>query len=131
MNRKALEKFCMALPGTTKDIKWGNDLVFSVGEKMYCATAATGPETGFGFKVSEPLFEVITKKKGITPAAYAARYHWVHVEPGALKPKELESLIRDSYRLVAAKLSKKKQRELGLLEEERAAPKKRTAKRSR
>jgi predicted DNA-binding protein (MmcQ/YjbR family) len=115
MNRKALEKFCMALPGTTKDIKWGADLVFSVGDKMYCVTAAEGNDHGLSFKVSEPLFDVMTKKKGITPAAYAARYHWISVEKDALRQKELESLIKDSYRLVASKLSKKKQKELGLL----------------
>ena len=37
MNLESLREFCLSLPGATADIKWGQDLVFSVGKKMFCA----------------------------------------------------------------------------------------------
>jgi predicted DNA-binding protein (MmcQ/YjbR family) len=38
MNIEQLRKFCLSFPGATEDIKWGADLCFCVGEKMFCVT---------------------------------------------------------------------------------------------
>ena len=35
MNIETLRKICSSLPAVTEDIKWGNDLVFTVGDKMF------------------------------------------------------------------------------------------------
>ena len=35
MNIEQLRKFCLSFPGATEDIKWGNDLCFCVGKKMF------------------------------------------------------------------------------------------------
>ena len=35
MNIDTVRTICRALPGVTEDIKWGSDLVFSVGGKMF------------------------------------------------------------------------------------------------
>jgi len=35
MNLDALRKHCATLPGVTRDIKWGADEAYSVGEKMF------------------------------------------------------------------------------------------------
>jgi predicted DNA-binding protein (MmcQ/YjbR family) len=42
MNIEELREFCMALPGVTEDVKWGNDLCFSVGKKMFTVTSVDG-----------------------------------------------------------------------------------------
>ena len=35
MNIEEIQNLCKQLPGVTEDIKWGNDLCFSVGGKMF------------------------------------------------------------------------------------------------
>lgn len=109
--RSNLLALCRALPHATEDVKWGHDLVFSVGAKMFVAFANDGKDATFGCKVPEEDFAAITSIEGIVPAKYAARYHWVSVEdPKVLPEREALALIRGSYTLVKAGLSRKLQR---------------------
>jgi predicted DNA-binding protein (MmcQ/YjbR family) len=55
MNAAGLEKLCLSLKGTTTDVKWGADLCYSVGEKMYCVTGLEGPFSA-SFKTTAELF---------------------------------------------------------------------------
>ncbi len=106
--------FCRDLPGATEDIKWGKDLVFSVGEKMF-AVFDTEDDTKVCFKATPAMFSTLTGKKGIVSAPYVGRYNWVLVEDLAVLPREmLEDLILESCRLVAAKLPAKLRKSLGL-----------------
>ena len=58
----------------------------------------------------------MTDQPGIVPSPYLARAHWISVvEPQRFATRELEGLVRDSYALVRAKLTKKLQKELGPL----------------
>ena len=104
---------CRALPATTEDVKWGNDLVFSVGEKMY---AAMGLENGgLGFKCTPERFEELTQRPGIVPAPYLARAHWISIkDASALSDAELTELLTEAHRTIAAKLPKRLQKELGI-----------------
>ena len=109
--RSTLLALCRSLPHATEDIKWGNDLVFSIGAKMFAAFQNDGKDATFGCKVPEEDFASITSIEGITPAKYAARYHWVSVDdPKVLPEKEALALLRGSYALVKAGLSAKLQR---------------------
>ena len=109
-----LQNICLALPGVTEDIKWGHDLCFSVGEKMFCVTSLE-PPFSFSFKVRPEEFEELSARDGFVPAPYMARAQWVMVtDPDKLRKKEWEQYIRQSYELVLAKLTKKKRQELGL-----------------
>jgi predicted DNA-binding protein (MmcQ/YjbR family) len=117
MSARQLEAFCGAWPGVTRDVKWGADLVFSVGGKMFVVTPADGSEGGrLSFKVDDARFLELTDQPGIAPSRYLARAHWVSVtEPGRYTTRELQALIRDSYALVRAKLTKKMQATLAPL----------------
>lgn len=111
MDADTLRAWVGSWPGVTDDIKWGNDLVFSVGAKMFCATDVTGTG-GLGFKVDAERFLELTDRPGFAPAKYLARAHWVDVaKPDALPAEELRALLRRSYELVRAKLTKTQQRE--------------------
>lgn len=106
MNIEQLREFCLSLPHTTEDVKWGNDLCFSVGAKMFAVTGvdSTG---GISFKCTPEKFAELTEIEGIIPAHYVARYHWVTVKDAdALTNRELKDLIRNSYDLVFQKLPK-------------------------
>ena len=114
MKEIALRQRVCAWPGVTEDVKWGADLVFSVGGKMFCVYCLEGPEAGrMSFKVPGGRFLELTERPGFVPAPYLARAHWVLVEkPGKLRANELGAFVRGSYELVRAKLPKKTQREL-------------------
>lgn len=112
MNATALRKLTVPWPGVEVDIKWGNDLVFSVGGKMFCACAADD-SSGISFKVEPERFLELTDRAGIVPAPYLAHAHWVMLtERKALPQAELKGLIRRAYELVRAKLPKRRQLEL-------------------
>ena len=106
--------FCRSLPGATEDVKWGNDLVFSVGGKMFVAFGLPDREP-IGFKVDPIAFGTMVQKEGIRPAPYLSHHSWVSVASRDVLPdEELMELIRQSYLLVAEKLSKKMRTQLGL-----------------
>ena len=98
----------MALPGVTEDVKWGNDLCFSVGGKMFTVTAADSSDGGVSLKTTPERFAELTERQGITPAHYVARYHWITIEDlKAVTAAELKDLIRASYQMVFDKLPAK------------------------
>jgi predicted DNA-binding protein (MmcQ/YjbR family) len=96
MSVEAVRRICRALPAVTEDIKWGSDLVFSVGGKM--------------FKCTPEMFAELTERDGIIPAPYLARAMWVRERSAGevLERRELTDLIKTSYELVVATLPKSK-----------------------
>ena len=61
MNARALQDYCRSLPGATEDIKWGADLVFSVGGKMFAGFHADGG-LPLGFPCSDEDFDALTAR---------------------------------------------------------------------
>jgi predicted DNA-binding protein (MmcQ/YjbR family) len=113
MNLNKAKAVCRSLPGATEDIKWETNLVFSVGEKMFAVTGADGSERGISFKVDDDRFLELTDRPGIIPAPYLARAKWVYIEnPKAISDTEAAQLLKRSYQLVFARLTKKLQREI-------------------
>ena len=105
MNIEKLREICLSLPGVTEDVKWGNDLCFSVGSKMFAVTGVDDGSGGVSVKTTPERFAELTERSGIRPAHYVARYHWITVEdPAAATSDEMEQLIRESYQLVFDKL---------------------------
>ncbi len=105
--------FCRGLPGVTEDVKWGDNLVFSV-VKMF-AVFDLPDRQRLSFKVEPLVFDTLTGQDGIIPAPYLARASWVCVtDRGRLPQEALEDFLEESHRLVASKLPKKKRVELGL-----------------
>ena len=112
-----LKTLCGHWPGVTRDTKWGIDMVFSVGGKMFAVMPSDGSEGGrLSFKVADDRFLELTDQPGIIPAPYLARAHWISItEPQRFATTELETFILDAYTLIRAKLTKKLQAELGPL----------------
>ncbi len=114
MDFEAAKALCRTFPGCTEDVKWDCNAVFSVGERMFAVTNTETPANGMSFKVDDERFLELTDRPGIIPAPYLARAKWVYVEKAsALSDKEAHELLRRSYELVFAKLTKKLQREIG------------------
>ena len=109
MDIEWLRAACLSLPGTSEDIKWGNDLCFLVAEKMFCVTNFE-PPLHVSFKVSDEEFEELSQRDGFIPAPYMARAKWVMVQQmSKLSKSEWKKYIQQSYDLVKAKLPKKTQ----------------------
>ena len=104
----------MSLPHTTEQVQWGHDLVFKIGGKMFAAGPLEGPfDCCLSFKCTPEDFAELCEREGIIPAPYMARAQWVALErDDALAAAEIKKLLRRSYDLVFAKLSKKQQTEL-------------------
>jgi predicted DNA-binding protein (MmcQ/YjbR family) len=114
MNTEIVRTICLQLPAVTEEIKWGADLVFTIGGKMFCVTSFDEPFKA-SFKVPEEQFEELCQREGFIPAPYLARAKWVQVTNNAyLSKKEWESFLRESYERVKAKLTKKQKTELGI-----------------
>lgn len=109
-----LIEFCRSLQGATEDVKWGSDLVFSVGGKMFAGFQMPAGQP-VGFKVDPLAFSSLVEQDGIEPAPYMARHHWVSVPDTERLPlAALKEFLAESHRLVAAKLPKKTRAALGL-----------------
>jgi predicted DNA-binding protein (MmcQ/YjbR family) len=108
MDVDSLRKLCLAFPGVTEQIQWGNDLLFKIGGKMFAVTPLEPARVCLSFKASPENFADLTERPSIIPAPYLARAQWVALETrDALPRDELARLLRDSYDLVSAKLPKR------------------------
>jgi predicted DNA-binding protein (MmcQ/YjbR family) len=97
----------MSLPGVHEGIKWEHDLCYMVAEKMFCVTGLE-ENAAVSLKVGDDEFEELCEREGIGPAPYLARNKWIMIEKrSALKPKEWEHYVRQSYELIKSKLPKK------------------------
>lgn len=106
MNIEQLRHLCLSFPNATEDVKWGNDLCFLIGQKMFCATSIDADQ-GASFKVRDDEFEAMTHRDGIIPAPYLARAKWVYVIGFEwLTDDEWAHFLRQSYELVKGKLPK-------------------------
>lgn len=113
MNVEAAKQVCRSLPGCAEDIKWGNNLVFTVGARMFAITSVEQPAQAMSFKVEDHRFLELTDRPGIVAAPYLARARWVQVQLAAkLSDSEAAALVRRSYELVFAKLTRKVQNEI-------------------
>ena len=107
MDIETIRNICKDLPHVTEDIKWGDDLCFMIGEKMFCVSNLN-PPLKISFKVTDEEFAELSNSPGVIPAPYVARYKWILVEDmSRFTNKEWACYITQSYNLVKAKLPKK------------------------
>ena len=111
--------FGASLPATTHVVQWGGAHVWKVGGKVFAIGGwDDGDEPHITFKVSTIAFEMLQEQPGLRPAPYLAPrgMKWIqHYKQPGLDDDELRDYIRESHRSVAAGLTKKKKRELGLV----------------
>ena len=114
MDHESVRAYCLSFPHVTEEVLWGNDLVFKIGGKMFAVIGLdAASDHCMSFKCTPEKFAALIERKGIVPAPYVARYHWVALEGfNALSEKELKALLRNSYQLVFEKLPKKLKTEL-------------------
>jgi predicted DNA-binding protein (MmcQ/YjbR family) len=113
MTIEEIQVHCKTLPGVTEDIKWGNDLCFNVGGKMFLVLGLDQSPTTASFKVSDEQFEELSERAGFKPAPYMAKHKWVYINDiNLISSKEWKAFIKQAYELVKQKLPKKVQEQL-------------------
>jgi predicted DNA-binding protein (MmcQ/YjbR family) len=111
MTLQRIREICLALPGATEQIQWGNDLVFKVGGKMFCVACTEPvepPKVAMSFKCDDERFAELVEQEGVIPAPYLARAKWVALQQfDTLDASQLQPLIVRAFEIVRAKLPKK------------------------
>ena len=109
MDLDSVRAFCTGLLHATEDVKWGHDLCFLIGGKMFAVTCLDATvDHRLAFKCSPEKFADLIEIAGIIPAPYMARNNWVMMQRfDVLRDTEIRSLIRESYEIVLAKLPKR------------------------
>jgi predicted DNA-binding protein (MmcQ/YjbR family) len=108
MNIDSIRAFCLSLPHATENMQW-DSLLFRVAGKIF-AFVPLEPDSVMGRVVLKSTPErgaELLEIEGINRAPYF-RHDWISLERfDVLRDDEIRELIRQSYDLVYAKLSKK------------------------
>ena len=122
MTYDEFNRFCKSLKATAYICQWGGSHVWKVGGKVF-AIGGWENEAGpaISFKTTEADFSFMQDEAGCRGAPYMASrgMKWIQVyDMNGFENAELEAYLRHSHRLVSKGLTKKIQRELGLLDVE-------------
>lgn len=102
MNVDAIREFCLAFPGSSEKLQWGDALCFKVKGKMFAVLGLDNLR--LSFKCTPETFAELIEREDIHPSPYVGRYKWVKLDRlDAVRRDELQKLIRQSYEMVAAK----------------------------
>ena len=113
MDMEALRRYCMQFPHATENVQWGSDLVFKVDGKMFAVAPLEVAPVRLSFKCTPENFAELCELPDIIPAPYMARAQWVALKSlNAVTDGELRQLLEESYRLVWARLPKRRREEL-------------------
>lgn len=109
MNIEDFRDYCLAKPGATEEMPFGEDtLVFKVSGKMFALCSLSEYEKGIALKC-DPEHAVLLREQytQVLPGYHMSKKHWNTVLPEAGLPLAfIQSLIDQSYTLVVAKLPK-------------------------
>jgi len=107
MNIDGIREYCLQFPEATENMQWGDDLCFKIRGKIFAIVSLTSVPQKLCFKCTPESFAELIEREDIHPAPYVGRYKWVMLDRlDALRNHELEDLISQSYRMVAAKAGK-------------------------
>ena len=108
MNIEEIRDYCLAKPGVTEDMPFGEDtLVFRVGEKLFLLTSLSQGES-FNVKCDpERAIELREQHTEVQPGYHMNKKHWntVHTN-GNLSRRQIFDMIDHSYDLVLKSLPK-------------------------
>lgn len=128
MDYEAFNQFCSTLTATTHSVQWGGAQVWKVGGKVFAIGGwskvgaddkSQDKKPAFTFKTSDLDYQLLADTPGFRPAPYLASRGMKWIQQLDVDTEDardqLIHYLTESHRIVASGLSKKKQRELGLL----------------
>ena len=113
MNIDLLRAYCLSLPQAAEKIQWENDLLFTIGGKIFAVTPLEPAPFVLTFKPDPEHRLELLEIEGVEPAPYLARAGWVSVRTwDVFRDSEWRDLAAESYRMIVSKLPKKLQGQL-------------------
>ena len=98
-----LRRICLGLPEVRETVKWGHP-TFEAGRKMFAVLDQYGGWPCIAFRVAPERREALLADGRFFDAPYGARHGWICLyADGPIDRREIQQLLRDSYRLVALK----------------------------
>lgn len=113
MDPKALEDFCLSLPGAHLVVQWADSRVYKIDAKMF-AVMSPGMDR-IVLKCADQDMATMLVEAGIGHwAKYFGQKQWVgfHLDPPTIGQDEMEARLRASYAIVRRGLTKKVQASL-------------------
>jgi predicted DNA-binding protein (MmcQ/YjbR family) len=93
-------------------VQWGDHQVYKVGGKMFAVIGSGG---SVSFKANDVAFEMLVETGVARPSPYMARAKWLYVDdPKTFAAADLRRYLAAAHAIVAGKLTRKRQRALGL-----------------
>ena len=116
MKFDAFDRWVRTLPGVSFDVKWETHRTYCVGDKMFVMAGDLGEAAPrYLFKASDLAFEMLTESGAAEPAPYLGRAKWVRLcAPDSLSAPDLKAYVEQAHGLIAAKLTKKQRKALGI-----------------
>jgi predicted DNA-binding protein (MmcQ/YjbR family) len=114
MNIEEFRDYCLSKKGVTDSFPFDDTtLVMKVLDKMFALSNLEGP-LSINLKCDpEKATELRELYPSVKPGYHMSKIHWNTIEmDGSIDLKTIQSWIDDSYNLVVAKMTKKKQEEL-------------------
>lgn len=126
MKLEVYNAFCKSIPNTTTVVQWGGAHVWKIGNKVFAVGGWAKDVKNddpdhicISIKVSEMAWEILQDVPGCRPAPYLASrgMKWIQrTSDATLSVEEMKTYIKQSHDIVASGLTKKLQRELGLIQ---------------
>lgn len=106
MDIEMFREYCLSLPGTTEEVKWGDNLCFMVEKKIFVMTSLD--EGTLAMKCDPEEFDELVARDGIQQAYHLAKRQWIGLMDFDVMPEsELKLRIAQSRAMVIRKLPKK------------------------
>jgi len=106
MDIETFREYCLSLPGTTEEVKWGDNLCFMIEKKIFVISSLDAGS--LAIKCNPEEFEELTARDGITQAWHLAKGQWIGLADLEVMPvAELKRRIAESREFVLRKLPKK------------------------
>ena len=104
-----LRRVCLALPDTTEAIAWGHP-VFKLGKKSYCALEILKGRPSVALGATPADVKRLMKKKDFFGTPYGRLVYVSRWLDGNINWRELETLVKRSYKLALDKQKPKTRR---------------------
>jgi predicted DNA-binding protein (MmcQ/YjbR family) len=116
MTRDEFNDYCKSLKSTSNIVQWGDASVWKIGIKVFAIHSGQDDNARtMSFKCSELNFRILTELDGIQRAPYLTQGNWIQItSEKAMNNQDIKDYIKDSYDIIAAKLTKKLKGELGI-----------------
>ena len=121
MSVESTRKLLLTLPHAVETLQWGEHLVFWVGDKaiggkMFAIiNLENDGKRVMSFAATPERYTELLEREGFFPAPYMAHIYWIAMQDwDAVRPKELEDLLRHAHARVHGRMAPKALKALAL-----------------